>query len=302
VWRGITFQAENAEGGGFDANGAWAAGYGGFKTGCTVDASDCSIISSPKNGMGGRVGKIGPKKGVKFSNVNVALGGTNNLVVYYTNGDAASLNRYLRFKVNGSANQDIAVAGINDWNNPMGVTISLSGFNAGSNNTIYVTADDTHAAPDLDWIEIVNTSTGSSVATTGTCDESKWTESANVNASTAPAGNDANNTTRFTTGRAMAANDYYQVDFTGTVKLSQVVIDNTNSSSTNDFPATFKIVGSTDGTNFSTVLKDNVSGAAGSMTVTFPVSVVRAIRIQIITANSNNNWFSIGELNTACSL
>ncbi|HVZ74589.1 MAG TPA: discoidin domain-containing protein, partial [Polyangia bacterium] len=302
VWRGITAQAEDAEGGGFDSNGNWAKALYGFQTGCnTPGLNGCAVIADAKNGMGKRVGYIGPKKGVKFTNVNVAQAGVANLVIYTTNGDAIGTNgRYLRFRVNGGTNQDLAFPGNNDWSNPVGTTISLSGFNQGTNNTIYVTADDTHAAPDLDWIEIVNSSAGVNIVTTGTCDETKWKETASVNSSTAGSGNDDNLSTRFTTGRAMAAGDYYQVDFGGIVKLSQVTLDNSQTSSS-DYPATYKLLGSTDGTNFNITLAASATGGTKA-TMTFPVQAIRAIRVQIITANANSNWWSIGELNTACTL
>ena len=36
----------------------------------------------------------------------------------------------------------------------MGVPISAAGFVAGATNTITLTGDGSHAAPDLDWIEV----------------------------------------------------------------------------------------------------------------------------------------------------
>jgi hypothetical protein len=43
----------------------------------------------------------------------------------------------------------------------------------GSNNTITITGDGVHQAPDLDWIEVVGTS--STLPTTGLCTPSLWT-------------------------------------------------------------------------------------------------------------------------------
>jgi hypothetical protein len=126
------------------------------------------IIADPKNGMGRRVGYIGPSKGVKFSGVNVACSGTATLTVYTTNGDAVgSTGRYLQFIVNGGSPQVVSFVGAGDWSNPAGAAVTLSGFNQGANNTIYVTADNTHPAPDLDWIEITNTGAECSGQTPG---------------------------------------------------------------------------------------------------------------------------------------
>src|SRR6201986_1634611 len=106
--------------------------------------------------MGAHVGYIGPNKGVKFSNVT-APASTANLVVYYTNGDSYSLTRYLSFIVNGTAAQVRPFGCPQDWTHPRGAAIPLTCFKSGGGNTIYVTADATDAAPDLDWIEVVGT-------------------------------------------------------------------------------------------------------------------------------------------------
>ena len=118
-----------------------------------------------------------------------------------------------------------------NWNDPVGYTVSLSGFNQGTNNVIYVTADDTHAAPDLDWIEVINTysSAGAGASSTpggvappaaGTCDRTKWIESSNVSSTNLNSATDGNLTTRWTSGRNSAYGDYFQIDFTGNVTIS----------------------------------------------------------------------------------
>jgi hypothetical protein len=278
-------------------------GTGFTASNCSTPGSNgCAIVVDAKNGMGKRVGYVGPGKGLKFTGVNVAVAGTNNLVIFTTNGDAAgTTNRHLNFVVNGGAPQNVTFSSNESWSIPVGTTVTLTGFNAGTNNTLYIVGDATHAAPDLDWIEIVNSSTGTTQSLTGTCDETKWAESSNVNSSTAAAGNDNNLGTRFTTGRAMAANDYYKVDFGGTIKLSQLVLDNSQTG-LNDFPGKLSVLGSTDGTNFGITLASNVSGAASKTMITFAPQVVKAVKVVVTTANSNGNYWSIGELNAACSL
>jgi hypothetical protein len=99
----------------------------------------------------------------------------------------------------------------------------------------------------------------------------------------------------------MAANDYYKVDFGGTIKLSQLVLDNSQTG-LNDFPGKLSVLGSTDGTNFGITLASNVSGAASKTMITFAPQVVKAVKVVVTTANSNGNYWSIGELNAACSL
>jgi hypothetical protein len=95
----------------------------------------------------------------QFAGVKAATSGTNDVVVYYENGDVNNNTpRYFNIIVNGGAPQrqgpfPVVTPGV--WTNPNGVTVTLSGFVAGSNNTVVITTDRVHAVPDLDWIEIV---------------------------------------------------------------------------------------------------------------------------------------------------
>ncbi|HSZ82252.1 MAG TPA: discoidin domain-containing protein, partial [Polyangia bacterium] len=177
--------------------------------------------------------------------------------------------------------------------------ISLTGFNAGTNNTVSVTADATHAAPDLDWIEIVNTS--SSVPDTGLCQSSLWNVTSSTNSGSASLAVDSNLTNRWSTNRAMQAGDYFQIDFTGTVNLSSLTLDNTQDGSTNDFPPQYALYSSQDGVNFSSTPFYTGSGTATQTVATFPQESLRAVRVQVTTANAAN-WWSIGEIETNCSL
>jgi hypothetical protein len=314
VWRGQTFQAEDAQGGAWltavgnscipPASGCnWTPGGLGFNASqCTTPGSNgCTIIVDDANGMGKRVGYFsGPAKGLKFTGVNVACAGTANLTIFTTNGDAiGTFNRHLSFIVNGGAPQDVAFQGANDWKHPVGTSISLSGFNQGTNNTIYVTASSSTGAPDLDWIEITNTG-GSCMqsSVTGTCDESKWVETSNVNAINAIAGNDGSLSTRWTTNRAMQVGDYYQFDMTGTAYLTGLVLNNSQTSSS-DYAAKYDVSTSNDGTNWSKI----VTAAPGATvtTINFTKTLARYVRVQVNTVNPSNGWFSIGELQTTCA-
>src|SRR6185436_499031 len=46
-----------------------------------------------------------------------------------------------------------------DWHKIGQMMITLSGFTAGSTNTVQFLGDGTHSAPDLDWIEVVQAAT-----------------------------------------------------------------------------------------------------------------------------------------------
>jgi hypothetical protein len=135
VWRGKIFQAESA----------------------TLTSSGM-IIADVHNSGGKRVGYISPTSSLRFSNVPAPAAGTVNVVIYYANGDpAGSPARYLNVKVNGGAPQQKAFPAGGDWGTVSQAVVSLSGFNLGSNNTVELMGDGVHAAPDVDWIEILAT-------------------------------------------------------------------------------------------------------------------------------------------------
>jgi hypothetical protein len=242
-----------------------------------------------------------PSKGLKFSNVNVACAGTATLTIYTTNGDAVGTsNRHLSFIVNGGAPQDVAFMGALDWSHPVGTNVTLSGFNQGTNNTIYVTASGTTGAPDLDWIEITNTGAtcGASMPVPGTCTPTKWIDSANVNAATAPAGHDGNAGTRFTTNRAMLVGDYYELDMTGVVYLQGVMLN--NSSAPNDYAASYDVFSSVDGALWTK--NATQPGMAGTTNIIFPRTSARYLKVQVNTVRAGA-VFSIGELQASgCAL
>jgi hypothetical protein len=144
VWRGQTFQAEDGQ---------------------LINSGPYAIVSDSQNSNGKRVGLIGPMAGVPFNNVRAVASGTNNVVIYYTNGDTTGLNRFFNISVNGGAAQNKAFPGSASWSKPVGVTVTLSGFVAGNTNTIKFLGDGTHAAPDLDWIEVIQAGTANAGTT-----------------------------------------------------------------------------------------------------------------------------------------
>jgi hypothetical protein len=159
--------------------------------------------------------------------------------------------------------------------------------------------DGTHAPPDLDWVEVIGAPATTAATLTGTCDESKWTEKTNVNTADQALGNDNNLGTRWTTGRAMAVGDYSQVDFTGTVKLTKITLNNSQTSGT-DYPGQVQLYASQDGVNFETTPFATAAGTATSTTISFTEKVMKAVKIKVSQARSP--WWSIGDIQTSCSM
>jgi hypothetical protein len=137
------------------------------------------------------------------------------------------------------------------------------------------------------------------------CDRSHWTATASASYTMAPAGPpiqgiDGNLTTKWTSGRSQDGTDFYQVDFGGTVKLTKITLDDTGDNSAADFPLMYQVYGSTDGTTFGATPFVTGSGTANSTMITFPEQTVRAVRIRELGTKAE--WWSIGELQTVCSL
>jgi hypothetical protein len=146
VWRGQIFQAENA----------------------TLD-SGVSIQTASTNSGGKRIGNIGPTATVTFKKVMAGAAGSNQLVVYFANGDCGSGQRYFNVKVNGGSaqNKSFPIVAQGDWTAIGQATITLTGFTAGDTNTVQFMGDGSHSAPDLDWIEVMAAPGGGSSTTSG---------------------------------------------------------------------------------------------------------------------------------------
>jgi hypothetical protein len=138
------------------------------------------IVSDSVNSGGKRVGNFGPTAGITITGVYSGGDGTNNLVLYYANGDCPTGNlRYFNVKVNGGPAQNRALGSMEcgNWHRVGQTIVTLSGFTKGSNNKVEFYADGKNAAPDLDWIEVVN-STTTAAGSTGSGTASSTTTTA----------------------------------------------------------------------------------------------------------------------------
>jgi hypothetical protein len=136
-------------------------------------------------------------------------------------------------------------------------------------------------------------------APVGTCDATKWIQTASANNVDSGKAIDLDTGTRWTSARNMVVGDYYQVNFTGMVKLSQLTLNNV-SVANGDYPSTYAVYGSADGTTFDTTAFVTGSGANNQTVINFAQRSVKAVRVKVTGARSN--WWSIGELQAACAL
>jgi hypothetical protein len=139
VWRGQTFQAENAS----------------IRGGAVVN---CPTYSASK-----RLTHI--TSSTTISGIYSATTGSHNVIVYYTNGDTVSHSMQINASCSGttsSTGQKSTTNGFTGgsavfpptggWDKVGSVKIFPSGFVAGKTNQIQL--NPMGAAPDLDWVEV----------------------------------------------------------------------------------------------------------------------------------------------------
>jgi hypothetical protein len=141
------------------------------------------------------------------------------------------------------------------------------------------------------------------VTFTNFCSTVHWTlSSMPVNAAD-PAANaaDGNIASRWSTGVPQAAGQYLQVDFGGTVSLTQVVIDNSNPPHIADYPRGYDVQLSANGTAFTSV-KTGVPTVGGAITVDFAAAQGRYLRIVQNGTGAGVAWWSVDEVRVACTV
>ncbi len=104
---------------------------------------------------------------------------------------------------------------------------------------------------------------------------------------------DGNEATRWSTGAAQAAGQWFEVNLGSTQTFEQITID--AGPSTGDYPRGYTVSVSTNGTSWTQVAAG--AGTGQLVTVTFPVQTAQYIQIVQTTSGAVGNWWSIAELN-----
>jgi hypothetical protein len=119
-----------------------------------------------------------------------------------------------------------------------------------------------------------------------------WIASASVSGGGAASNAlDGNESTRFSTGVAQAAGQWFEVNMGAAVSFSEVAID--AGPSTGDYPRGYVVSVSNDGASWSQVASG--AGSAQLVTVTFPQQTAQYVRVT--QTGTAANWWSIAELN-----
>jgi hypothetical protein len=122
-----------------------------------------------------------------------------------------------------------------------------------------------------------------------------WVATASDSGGGAPANAiDGNTGTRFSTGKAMAAGMWFQVDMGGAKTFDQIVMD--SAGSTNDYARAFQVFVSNDGTNFGNAVASG-TGSAALVASSFSAQTARFVRVVLGNPNGATSWWSIAEVN-----
>jgi hypothetical protein len=106
--------------------------------------------------------------------------------------------------------------------------------------------------------------------------------------------------TRWATNRGQLNTDYYAVDFGGTVKLTKLTLN--NEIYPGDFPGTYAVLTSADGTTFGATAIATGSGTSGTTVISFSQRSVRAVRVNQTATNRGGTWWQIAEFQVDCTL
>jgi hypothetical protein len=116
------------------------------------------------------------------------------------------------------------------------------------------------------------------IAATNYCDRSMWTATASVRGDNSgpPGAIDGDLTTRWDSAHVQNGTDWFQVDFGGSVQLTSITLNNTETFP-GDYPGAYEIRGSVDGVSFDGAPFVGGAGTNGSTVVNFAPRAVRAV-------------------------
>jgi hypothetical protein len=245
--------------------------------------------------------RLSADSGFTINNVDAGTNGTHVLSIFYTNGDSIARSIY----VGVSGNESQGFLGVfpptGDWNTVSSISLTMSGFRAGANNTLEFFIDSEHSAPDLDRIVMMSSSTP--VSPVDHCNRLTWQATASITAGdgSGPIGAiDGNFNTRWANNRYQDGTDWYQVDFGGLVKLTNITLN--TQIYPDDYPGAFEVFGSADGITFDATPFASGTGTVGSTVIDFSQKNVWAIKINQTGSSRSSNWWQIAELQTTCSM
>jgi hypothetical protein len=137
-------------------------------------------------------------------------------------------------------------------------------------------------------------SCGSMGSTETALSRTGWVASASVSAGGAAANAlDGNEATRWSTGQAQTAGQWFEVNMLGPQKFDEITID--AGPSTGDFPRGYTVAVSSDGMTWTQVASG--MGSSQLIAVTFSQQTAQYIQVKETVSSATTNWWSIAEFN-----
>jgi hypothetical protein len=137
-------------------------------------------------------------------------------------------------------------------------------------------------------------SCGSTGSSETTLSRTGWVASASVSGGGAAANAlDGNETTRWSTGQAQTAGQWFEVNMLGPQTFDEITID--AGPSTGDFPRGYTVAVSNDGTTWTQVASG--TGSSPLIAVTFSQQTAQYIQVKQTLSGATTNWWSIAEFN-----
>jgi hypothetical protein len=104
---------------------------------------------------------------------------------------------------------------------------------------------------------------------------------------------DGNEATRWSTGQAQTAGQWFEVNMLGPQTFDEITID--AGPSTGDFPQGYTVAVSNDGTTWTQVASG--TGSSQLIAVTFSQQTAQYIQVKQTVSGATTNWWSIAEFN-----
>jgi hypothetical protein len=165
----------------------------------------------------------------------------------------------------------------------------------------YIQVVQTTSGVTTNWWSIAEFNVYSATPPAGTpvaLSRTSWVPSASVSGGGAPeSALDGNESTRWSTGAAQTAGQWFQVNMGSAQTFNKVTID--AGPSAGDYPAGYTVSVSSNGTTWAEVASG--AGSTQLITVTFPQETAQYIQVMQTTSGVTTNWWSIAELNVWAS-
>ena len=262
--------------------GSWVASASVSGGGAAANALDGNLNTRFSTGTAQAAGEwfeVNLGSPVKFSEITMDAGGSNG---DYPRGYTVSVS-------NDGASWADVVSGAGTGQL---VTVSFA-----EQSAQYVKVTETASGVTGNWWSIAEFNVYSAHPPAGTplvLGRTGWVTSASASGGGAPANAiDGSESTRWSTGAAQTAGQWFQVNLGSPQSFDEVTMD--AGPSNGDYPAAYTVAVSNDGSSWAQVASG--TGTAQLVTSTFAAQTAQYVRITQTSSGVKGNWWSIAEFN-----